>query len=130
MIKTGRGVVFFGLLALIITITASAIAWWRWERVLVIAENIPLPPGTEIIKEPDQDSEKSGPINYTCRTVHSGKKILAFFDQHLTNKGWEKTRVSDNRFRYRSRDKVVRLVLHPQVKITVFTIEVDNRYRR
>lgn len=122
--ELGRGVAVFGVIALVIALVGSAVAWWRWERITFIEGDIPLPPATETVKIESPEVSSSGLLSYTMRVRGEAEFVREFYRRHLANDGWSETASSPERIRFDKDKRVIRLVIHPQKRFTVFNLNI------
>jgi hypothetical protein len=112
-----------GLAVVAVAVAASSLAWWRWERIGTFAGDVPLPPGTEVVRVNNPESEGEA-CSIVGRNRSGTKRLLAFYRSQLIARGWRPERQEEARARYRLGKRVLRLVLHRQKKLTVFTLHV------
>lgn len=122
--KIGRGVAVISIAALIIALAGSAVAWWRWERVTYIEGDIPLPPAAEMLKKESPEESSSGLLSYTLRVRKGSDFVREFYRQHFSEAGWNENVSSPERLRFELGKRVVRLILHPQKRFTIFNLNI------
>ena len=126
MAATGRGVIAFGIAAVAVAAAAAALAWWRWESVAVVAGDIPLPLGTEVISVRSRDGGARGPAcTFGCRTRLRATDVRAHLLENLSKRGWEVRRSEEHRLTMRREGRMLRLVLHPHQRWTDFTLDIS-----
>jgi hypothetical protein len=108
---------------LMIAIVASAVAWWRWERIELAAGDVPLPPGAEVVRLvlPQHDG---GAGTVVARSRRGPERLREFYRSEMEARGWRCEEV-DGRLRFRKGKRIVRLVSHPQKRFTTFTLNIS-----
>ena len=128
MVETGRGVIAFGIAAVAVAVAAAALAWWRWERTTVVAGDIPLPPGTEVLSVRSREARvesREPACTFSCRAKLGPEEVRAHFLESLIGHGWEVRRSEEHRLSMRLDGRMLRLVLHPHRNWTDFTIDIS-----
>jgi hypothetical protein len=118
----GKGVLPVGIVLLVVTILASAVAWWRWERIPVIGGTIPLPPGSELIKKDEPENQRMDIMNLTCSIPRKPSVVSGFYLDRLTEAGYQCEQNEENIFTFTTSKRIFRLVLHPEKRRTIYTI--------
>ncbi|HUX08060.1 MAG TPA: hypothetical protein VMX35_12170 [Acidobacteriota bacterium] len=118
-----KSAVIIGIAVAAIAAVASAAAWWRWERIESFISEIPLPPGSVIVRsaEPGEGRKYHSAV---VRSSLASDVILEFYRREMALRGWQPEEESGSKARYRKGEGLLRLVLHPNPNGTVFTLNV------
>jgi len=130
MAATGRGVIAFGTAAVAVAAAAAALAWWRWESVAVVAGDIPLPPGTEVLSVRSREAREGAACTFGCRARLGAAEVRAHFLESLAGRSREVRRSGEHRLAMRLEGRMLRLVLHPHRHWTDFTLDINPCRRR
>ncbi len=122
----GRGAVFGGIIIALLAVVAAGIAWWRWERIETVAGDIPLPPGSQIVRRtyPAGTEEYGRPCTFVIRSRKRVESLKTFFRQTLSERAWEAVEESPRRMKQRKAGRILRIVFHQEINRTVFTLNI------
>ncbi len=121
--RLAKSAVILGIATAAVAVIASAAAWWRWERIDLFLGEVPLPPGSEVVRSVEPGEGRK----YHSAVIRSGRtpdEVRAFYKREMEVRGWRLEEESELKGRYRSGRKLLRLVLHSNPEGTVFTLSL------
>lgn len=121
--RLNKWALLIGIMVCVTAVVAAGVSWWRWERVLTVAGDVPLPPATELLEARLVEGKEDKCV-YRCTNPREAGKVRDFFVRELEAGGWILEPDDGSEILFSKQEKTVRIVIRLQARRTYYTVFV------